>query len=163
MAIEKKNFLTAELNQFAISPVRGMLADWGLNAQIMEVRIADSSVATILPGDAVKVVSSTKGVLTVDAAGTTDAIYGFMIWDAKSTKGTAGKYIRVLRDGGYMQMVTADALTAGDVVYFKAADGSVTKTGSGLGKACGIAVEDSAAAENGTLVRIEVMKQPVVA
>lgn len=161
MAIVKTNFLSAEMNQFAISTVRGQLADWGLNAQIMEVRISDESVATIYPGDAVKLVSSPKGVITVDAADAGDAIYGFMIWDTKRTKATKGQYIRVLRDGGVMQMITDEALTAGDVVYADPADGGVSKTGTGLGDPIGLALEDTSAATDGALVRIEVMKQPL--
>lgn len=159
MAIVKTNFLSAELNQFAISTVRGALCDWGLNAQVMEVMIDEESVATIYPGDAVKIVSSPKGIIKVDAAEDDDAIYGFMIWDVKSTKGTAGKRIRILRDGGIMQMITDEAITAGTPVYFDSADGGVTATQGSLGDACGLVVEDVAANTNGSLVRVEVVKQ----
>lgn len=157
MAIVIDNFLTAGLNQFAVSAVRGTLADWGLNAQVMEVTVADDAETTIRPGDPVKLVSSPVGIPTVDLADEDDKIYGFMIWSTKSIKGSAGKRITILRDGGVMKMVTADALTAGDEVYWKPSDGSVTKTPTD-GAAFGIAVEDCSANENGTLVRIEVVK-----
>lgn len=161
MAIVKTNFLSAEMNQFAISTVRGQLADWGLNAQIMEVRISEDSVAEIYPGDPVKLVSSPKGVITVEAAAKGDEVYGFMVWDTKRTKATAGQYIRVLRDGGVMQMITDEALTAGDVVYIDETDGGVSKVATGLGSPIGLALEDTAAAADGVLVRVEVMKQPL--
>jgi predicted RecA/RadA family phage recombinase len=161
MAIVKTNFLSAELNQFAISTVRGQLADWGLNAQIMEVRIDDEEAGSIYAGDPVKLVSSPKGVITVKAAAKGDAVYGFMIWDTKRTKATAGQYIRVLRDGGVMQMITDEAITAGTAVYIDETDGGVSATGTGLGDPIGLAVEDSAANADGSLIRIEVVKQPL--
>lgn len=161
MAIIKDNFLTAGLNQFAMTSVRGMLSDWGLNAQVMEVEISDEVQSPVLPGDAVKLVSSPKGIPTVDLAAGTDAIYGMVIWNTKSTTGLAGKRVVVLRDGGVMMMITDETITAGTPVYYDAADGGVTATNPGAATPIGIALEDTEANANGVLFRVEVVKQPL--
>lgn len=160
MAIVKTDFYTQELNQFKPHRLRGEYCDWGLNAQVMEVEIDASQVEPIYAGDKVTIVTTSTGKLKVKAAGAADAGYGYVLWNPKHASFKAGDIVSVLRDGGCIYEVTDEAINAGDVVYYDATDGGVTK--SATGKPMGIALNTIATAvEAGTLIVVEVVKEPL--
>lgn len=160
MAIVKTNFYAQSLNQFAPNRLRGEYLDWGLNAQVMEVEI-DASSAPIYAGDKVTIVATSKGKLKVKAAAGADKAYGYALYNSKHSVFNPGDIISVLRDGGVISAVTDEEISAGDVVYYDPADGGVTKTKGTLSGPMGIALAAVAAAENGVLIPVEVVKEPL--
>lgn len=160
MAIVKTDFYTQQLNQFAPHRLRGEYCDWGLNAQVMEVEIDESQTDPLYAGDKVAIVATSTGKLKVKAAGSGDAGYGYILYNAKKEKLVAGDIVSVLRDGGAIYEVTDEAIAAGTVVYYDPADGGVTATATG--KPMGIALNTIATAvETGTLIVVEVVKEPL--
>jgi len=160
MAIDKTKFYAQTLNQFAPHRLRGEYLDWGLNAQVMEVKIDDSVATLVYPGDALKIVSTSTGKLKVAPVAASDAAYGYAIYNAKREAYKAGDIISILRAGGVMSQVTEEAIEAGDTVYFNVADGSITKT-AGTNPLAGIALAAVAATAGGTMIPVEIVRTPV--
>lgn len=163
MAIDKTNFYTQDLNQFAPHRLRGEYLDWGLNAEVIEVMVDASQGATpIFPGDAVTIVATSKGKLKVKAAGADDTIFGFALFNPKFSSWKPGEIFSCLRDGGVISMVTEAAVSAGATVAYAVADGSVATVAKG-GSPIGIAMAAVAATEGGTLIPVLVQKPALVA
>lgn len=156
MAINKANFYTQSLNQFAPHRLRGEYLDWGLNAEVIEVMIDESQTAPVYPGDALTIVATSTGKLKVKAAGATDTIFGFALYNPKHMTWKAGDILSALRDGGVIMAVTEAAVAAGAKVAY-AADGSVA-TAAASATACGIAMAAVSATEGGVLIPVLVQK-----
>ena len=154
MAITKADFYSQNLNQFAPHRVRGELLDWGLNAWVLDVVIDASEAGTLYAGDLVKVYPASKGKPKVVAGASTDRCVGYIIYNAKKESFKAGDHVSILLRGGILECVTEEALDAGDIVAYKDADGSVTKTiGAGVQR-MGFAMEATSATEGGVLVPV---------
>lgn len=160
MAIVKTDFYAQELNQFAPKRLRGEYLDWGLNAMVVEVEIDASQATPVYAGDKVAIVATSTGKLKVKAAGAGDKGYGFVLYNPKKLEWKAGDKVSVLRDGGVILGVTEDAIKAGETVYYKAEDGSITNTVNG--EAIGLAVAAVPATVGGILVPVEIVKAPLV-
>jgi len=153
MAIVKANFYKHELNQFLPNRVRGEYLDWGLNAMVMEVQIDVTETGTLYAGDPVKIVSTSKGKLKVVAAGA-DAAFGYILFNPKHETAKAGDIVSVLCKDGVISEVTEEAISAGASVYYVAADGSVSATGTQGQEPMGIALEATSATTGGALVAV---------
>ena len=160
MAIVKKDFYAQDLNQFAPKRLRGEYLDWGLNAMVVEVEIDASQADPVYAGDKVAIVATSTGKLKVKAAAAGDKGYGFVLYNPKKIEWKAGDKVSVLRDGGVILGVTEDAIQAGEAVYYKAEDGSITNTVNG--EAVGLAVAAVPATVGGILVPVEIVKAPLV-
>lgn len=156
MAIEKTNFYTQDLNQFAPHRLRGEYLDWGLNAEVIEVKIDESQADPIFPGDAVAIVATSTGKLKVKAAAAGDTVFGFALYNPKYATWKKGDIISVLRDGGVIAAVTEAAINAGDYVKYSAADGSVVKGSADDNN--GIAMAAVTATEGGVLIPVLIEK-----
>ena len=128
MSITKTNFYSHDLNAFTPNRVRGELMDWGLNAMQMEVEIDSTVSGSVYAGDAVKIVSTSTGKLKVVPITQADAAFGFVLFNPKKSAYVAGDICTILVKDGVLNCVTEDAIDAGVSVYFKVADGSITKT-----------------------------------
>lgn len=162
MAIDKTNFYTQNLNQFAPHRLRGEYLDWGLNAEVIEVMIDASQATPIYPGDALTIVGTSTGKLKVKAAGAADTIFGFALFNPKYSTWKAGDILSCLRDGGVIMCVTEAAVVAGATVAYSAADGSVATAAAGS-KPCGIAMAAVAATVGGVMIPVLVQKPALAA
>jgi len=160
MAIVKTDFYTQDLNQFAPKRLRGELMDWGLNAEVMEVQVDVSETGTVYAGDKVMIVGTSSGKLKVALAGDGDAGYGYAIYNPKKGSWKAGDKLSILRDGGVLNCVTEDAISAGAVVYYDPTDGSVTTTETDA--VIGIALAAVSATTGGILIPVEIVKESIV-
>lgn len=154
MAIVKSNFYAQELNQFAPNRVRGELLDWGLNSLQMEVAIDASESADLRAGDIVKIAPTSTGKLKVVAADGTEAVKGMIIFNAKKEVLKAGDMITIAMRDAVMNCVTEEAINAGDEVYYKAADGSITKTKATNAVRLGIAMAKVPATSGGIFIPV---------
>ena len=162
MAIEKTNFYTQNLNQFAPHRLRGEYLDWGLNAEVIEVMIDASQEDPIYPGDALTIVATSTGKLKVKAAAAGDVIFGFALFNPKYSTWKAGDILSCLRDGGVIMCVTEAEVAAGAAVAYAAADGSVATASAGS-TPCGIALAAVAATEGGVMIPVLVQKPALAA
>ena len=157
MAIVKANFYKQSLNQFMPNRVRGEYLDWGLSAEVIEGQIAATQETPIYPGDAVKIVATSKGKIKVVAADATDKFVGYVIYNPKHETFKAGDIVSVMLRGGVMNCVTEEAIDAGTVVYFDATDGSITATPPANAKSrVGVTFEATSAVEGGAFVPVYV-------
>lgn len=157
MAIVKANFYKQSLNQFMPNRVRGEYLDWGLSAEVIEGQIDVSQETPIYPGDAVKIVATSKGKIKVVAADATDKFVGYVIYNPKHETFKAGDIVSVMLRGGVLNCVTEEAIDAGTVVYFDATDGSITATPPANAKSrVGVTFEATSAVEGGAFVPVYV-------
>lgn len=154
MAIVKTNFYSQELNQFAPKRVRGELLDWGLNSLQLEVAIDASQTDALYAGDAVKIAPTSTGKLKVVAAAGTDAIKGIILFNAKKEKAEAGDMITIAMRDAVVNCVTEDAINAGEEVFYKEADGSVTRTKASGAIRLGIAMAKVPATSGGIFIPV---------
>lgn len=160
MAIVKANFYTQDLNQLQPKRLRGEYLDWGLNAEVMEGQVDSSVTDTLYPGDRVKIVSSSTGKIKIAPTAAGEAGYGYILYNTKKLEFKAGDIVSILRDGGVISAVTEAAIDAGTVVYFQESDGSVVGTAN-TNNPMGIALAKVAATTGGTLIPVEVVKEPL--
>ena len=154
MAIVKTDFYKQDLNQFAPHRVRGELLDWGLNSLQIEVKIDASETATLYAGDLVKILSTSTGKPKFVKGSATDKCVGYILYNSKKEAFKAGDIVTILIREGVLNCVTEDALDAGDIVFYKDADGSVTKTQPSGAQRMGFAVSATSATEGGTMVPV---------
>ena len=159
MAIIRADFYKQDLNQFAPHRLRGELLDWGLDAQVMEVQIDGSELGTVYAGDKLTIKDTSKGKLKVVLAGPDDRGYGYAIYNPKKGKWKAGDKLSILRDSGVMSQVTEDAVSAGEFLYFNPVDGSATTTVTDA--PMGVALASVPATAGGTLIPVEIVKEPL--
>lgn len=154
MAITKTDFYNQDLNQFAPGRVRGEYLDWGLNALVLDVQIDASEDSTLYPGDIVNIAPTSTGKLKVVEGANTTAPQAVILFNPKKTSYVAGDFCTVLLSGGVVNEVTADAVNAGDPLYYNTTDGSVTKTNPGSAIQLGIAMAAVTANASGTLIPV---------
>lgn len=154
MAIVKTNFYAQSLNQFAPKRVRGDLLDWGLSSLQMEVVIDETETGTLYAGDAVEIVATSTGKLSVKAATSNDAAFGYIVYNSKREAIKAGHIVTVCLKDGVLNCVTEEAIDAGDAVYFNTADGSVTKTAGSNTVRMGRAMAKTTAVSGGQFIPV---------
>jgi hypothetical protein len=158
MAIIAKNFLTGDVNQFAMNAWRGQRVEFGFGGVVATAVVDSTETGTLLPGDAVTIVGTSKGVLHVKkAAAATDVRFGFVAYNAKDINATykKGSYISVCSSYTLVNMVTDEAIAAGTTVYYDPADGGITATSTSMGNSVGIAYEAaSSAVAAGQIIRV---------
>lgn len=154
MSIVKANFYAQELNQFAPKRVRGELLDWGLNSLQLEGQIDASETGTLYAGDLVKIAPTSKGKLKFVKGEATDRAVGYILWNARKHEIKAGDIVTVAIREAVLNCVTEEAVSAGDVVYYKDADGSITTTQPSGAQRMGIALEAVEATTGGTFIPV---------
>lgn len=154
MAIVKTNFYAQELNQLAPKRVRGELLDWGLNSLQLEVQIDASETGTLYAGDLVKIAATSTGKPKFVAGSASDAAVGYILFNAKKEAFKAGDRVTILVREGVLNCVTEEAIDAGDIVYYKDADGSVTKTKPSGAQRMGMAMAAVSATTGGTFIPV---------
>lgn len=154
MAIVKANFYKQDLNQFAPHRVRGELLDWGMSGLQMEVKIDASETDTLYAGDLVKILSTSTGKPKFVKGSATDKCVGYILYNPKKEAIKAGDIVTILLREGTLNCVTEEAIDAGDIVFYKDADGSVTKTQPSGAQRMGFAVAATSATEGGTFIPV---------
>ena len=152
MAITKSDFYAQSLNQFAPHRLRGEYLDWGLNAWVLEAQIDATQATALMAGDLVKDYPDSTGKLKVVAGSSADKAVGYILYNAKREEFKAGDICSILFRGGVIAAVTEEAIDAGEIVYYKDADGSVTTTASG--NRMGFAMAKTEATTGGTLIPV---------
>jgi hypothetical protein len=140
----------ANPNQFNQTSVRGRVATQ--NAEnIYNVKIDDSVTANVLSGDAM-VLSTTAGKQTIvkPAENSTDAIYGFRVYDIIKDTRTGGDEAKVACDNVEMDMVASASIARGATVEYNPTTGKIVTKSTGT--SVGIAQEPASA--DGDLIRV---------
>lgn len=103
--------MAQNINQFAQTPVQGMM-DLMLNPAVVSAQIDTTSAGGLVPGQAVKMVDSAGGIpKVVECAADTDDVYGFIVYDIKSSVYAVGDKVEVasMRDN-CMYMTSSAAI-----------------------------------------------------
>ncbi len=104
--------MTLNINQFAQTPIQGML-DLHFNGQTISAQLDSTSAGSLLPGQAVKVVDSAGGVpKVVECAADTDDVFGFINYDIKSKLFNAGDRVELSAMRNNVMYMTASAAIA---------------------------------------------------
>ena len=140
------------LNQFQQTAERGQVAYLNCDSFKMSAVVDSSEAGTLAAGDAVKIVTTSKGIPHVAKVGNSDtSCFGFVAFNAVKNDGIkAGDRIEVVFTGGFMYMIASDAINAGASLDYAYSTGKVATANSGLG--CGIAME--AASADGDLIAV---------
>ena len=108
-------FLTQPMNNFAQTPILG-LVDEIPSPDVVAAQILPTSTATTIQvGDLVKLVDGTSGAILVDiCTGPTDGpIFGVIPYNARKNKYLAGDIINVVCNLGYVYLKASAAIARG--------------------------------------------------
>lgn len=142
------------LNQFEQSAERGQLAMLNGSSNAVSAMIDSSVESELKAGDAVKLVSTSKGfpkVAPVTAEDSAAAFFFILFNPVRNAGIKAGDRVELLYTGGFMYMRAGGAINAGARVAYDTATGNIKEYASG-DRPCGLAM-DAAGAE-GDLVRV---------
>jgi len=141
-------------NQLVQAPVQGMM-DLRFNSSVLSVQIDSSSAGGLVPGQAVKLVDSAGGVpKVVECALDADDVFGFLVFDLKSSVYAAlDKAEIICYGGGFMYMTASAAIARGAEVAIVIASKKVV-TAVSLDRIVGRAFDKAAA--DGDLIRVYV-------
>lgn len=142
------------LNQFKQTAERGQVAYLNCDSFKMSAVVDSSETGTLKAGDAVKIVTTSKGIPHVAKVAVSDtAAFGVVVYNAvKNDDIKAGDRLEVAFTGSFIYMVASDAITAGSALDYDYSTGKVATANSGLG--IGMAME--AAAADGDLIAVYV-------
>lgn len=142
------------LNQFQQTAERGQVAYLNCDSFKMSAVVDSSEAGTLAAGDAVKIVTTSKGIPHIVKVGSGDtSCFGFVAFNAVKNAGiVAGDRVEVVFTGAFMYMVASAAINAGAALDYAYSTGKVATANSGLG--CGIAME--AASGDGDLIAVYV-------
>lgn len=146
--------MAQNLNQFQQTAERGQIALLCANSPLISAVVDSTETGTLKAGDAVKLVSTSKGIPHVVKVGNSDtACCGLVAFNPVKNDGiVAGDRVEIAITGAFMYMVASAAINAGAAVDYAYATGKVATANSGL--ACGVAID--AAAADGDLIRVAV-------
>lgn len=146
--------MAQNLNQFQQTAERGQIALLTANSPVISAVVDSTEAGTLQAGDAVKLVSTSKGIPHVVKVGNSDtSCLGFVVFNPVQNAGiAAGATVEIAITGAFMYMVASAGINAGAAVDYAYATGKVATANSGLG--CGKALD--AAAADGDLIRVAV-------
>lgn len=142
------------LNQFQQTAERGQVAYLNCDSFKMSAVVDSSEASTLKAGDAVKIVSTSKGIPHVVKVGNSDtAAFGVVVFNAVKNDGiVAGDRVEVAFTGAFIYMIASASIEAGAALDYAYATGKVATANSGLG--IGVAME--ASAQDGDLIAVYV-------
>jgi hypothetical protein len=143
-------------NQVTQSPVAGMpdqKYSYNTKAALIDVSEVNQSIA----GSAVKIVSTSKGVMkVVKCTADTDQVLGFIVYDVKSQFFTIGDRCEIAQGGDVLYLISVGAISAGQQVQLDLTyEGGVKAISGGSGANLVGWAMDSASGD-GQLIRINI-------
>ena len=146
--------MAQNLNQFQQTAERGQIALLNANSPVISAVVDSTESGTLKAGDAVKLVSTSKGIPSVVKCGNSDTtITGFVVFNpVKNDSIVKGDRVEIAITGAFIYQVASAAILAGAAVDYAYNTGKVATANSGL--ACGVALD--AAAADGDLIRVAV-------
>lgn len=137
------------MNQFAQTPLKGSAA---LNtvANTVSVQVDPASVATIVAGDAVKLVDKVSTTIIVDKCANTDAVFGYVLYTPKKAKFVAGDALECAIAGSILYLEASGSIARGANIEFVASTSTVI-TAAGTNPVSGVALDK---VSSGQLVRV---------
>lgn len=146
--------MAQSLNQFKQTVERGQVAYLNCDSFKMSAVVDSSEVGTLKAGDAVKIVTTSKGIPHIVKVGNSDtACFGVIVFNAVKNDGiVAGDRVEVAFTGAFIYMVASAAINAGAALDYAYSTGKVATANSGLG--IGVALE--AAGADGDLIAVYV-------
>lgn len=132
-----------DMNTFAMSTEKGFLSNV-VNNNVLPCRIYASSVATFYGATAVKLIDTSEKEITVEKAGPTDKIFGFITFNSKKNKYIAGDRVNVAFTNSVMNMEVGASVLAGAELE-QVATGDKVITNAGTNTKVGIALRKATA------------------
>lgn len=137
---------TFEMNQFALSQIKGTIA-YGLNTNVLSARIKSDSASTFVGGSAVKIVDvASDGLPIIDKASATDKIFGFIVYNKKGNVPTANQVVDVAFDNSIINL-EASASIAGGALLEIVASGDTVITNAGTNTVVGRALKKASSGD----------------
>lgn len=140
-----------QMNQFAGANVKGQV-DKIITPQTFPVQLIATSVATLVPGDFVKLAGTAQGgAILVEKCAVTDVPFGVVPYNVKKNSFTAGETLEVLGPGSVVWLESDAAIATGASLEYVVTNAEV-KTNAGVNPICGIALDTAGGA--GELIRV---------
>lgn len=145
------------LNQFSQTPIKGDSAT-KVNLNTLSVQVDPDSVAMLLPGDAVVLVTADGNTIIVDKAVATDNPFGYVFYSIKKDHFTAGDAMEIGLVGAIMYVQAQGSIDrGGNVEYLPSSDltiGPRVKAAAGVNPESGLALDNAA---DGDILRMIVL------
>lgn len=154
MTVTKKDFLKQDLNQFAQSVVRGQVTNPSYD-NIFSAVVSGST--NVVAGDAVEIITTSKGTPAVKPLTSSGNVFGFAIYEAKQTEYSEGQALEIAQDGAVIYMWSSEAIDAGEYVRYDYSTGAIAAADATNDVVIGIAQEAIAADGIG---KVKIMAQP---
>lgn len=139
------------INQFAQTPVQGLVTQT-LGGNIVNCQIDSAEAATLVAGEAVKIVDNAGGVPKVAALdANTDITFGFIAYNMKDSGYVAGDRVEIAKQDTLVWMTSGAAIARGANVEVVAATKKVI-TAAGVNPVVGFAYDKAGAADE--LIRV---------
>jgi hypothetical protein len=141
------------MNQFALEAIKGMIDLKVGPANVISCEIDSSSAGSLVPGQAVKIVSAAGGIPNVvECAAASDDVFGFIAYDIKDTTFSSGDKVEIaFSRGSAMYMEASAAITANAKVMI-VLSGNKVATATSTNMIVGRALDRAAA--SGDLIRV---------
>jgi hypothetical protein len=132
------------MNQLAMTALKGSL-DMNFSPFTISCQIDPASVATLYPGDAVKLVDVAGNTIIVDRAAVTDIPFGFVIANPKKSSFTDNDALSIALAGSVIYLESSAAIARGASLEY-VVTGTLVKTNAGVNPICAIALDKATAA-----------------
>jgi hypothetical protein len=141
------------MNQFNISAVKGMVDLKVGPANIVSCEVDTSSAGNLVPGQAVKIVSTIGGIPNVvECSAASDDVFGIIAYDIKSTAFGAGDKVEIAFSRGTAVYMEASAAISANAKVMIVLSGQKVATATTGNMIVGRAFD--AASASGDLIRI---------
>lgn len=139
------------MNQFGQTPLKGRVSNVPTPSTI-SCQITGASSNTFYPGTAVVLISGTSQTILIEKATATQPIFGFVVWNPKQVKWTAGMNVEVAMPGTVMEMESQAAFNRGQLLQQVATNDQVQAYTGGTNTTIGIALDTASGANK--IVRV---------
>lgn len=145
--------MAISMNQFALEAIKGMVDLKVGPANIVAAEIDSSSAGGLVPGQAVKIVSTAGGIPNVvECSAASDDVFGFIAYDIKDTTFSAGDKVEIAFARGTCMYMEASAAIAANAQVMVVLSGQKVATATATNRIVGRAFDRAGA--SGELIRV---------
>jgi hypothetical protein len=133
------------MNAMGQKPLKGELCAVP-NPSTISAQIYPSSTDTLYAGSAVKLISAVSKTVLVDLCGSSNSVFGFIIYNPKKNVYTAGDIVEIALPGSVLYLEAREAISRGNILEYHPT-GSKVIISNGTNPVCGIALDDASGDE----------------
>ncbi len=145
--------MALSMNQFALEAIKGMIDLKVGPSNVISCEIDSSSAGGLVPGQAVKIVSTAGGIPNVvECSAASDDVFGFIAYDIKDISFAAGDKVEIAFSRSTAMYMEASAAIAANASVMIVLSGNKVATATATNRIVGRALDRAGA--SGELIRV---------